>query len=427
MRVFHYTVAARLLPIVRAGELRLSTRYRDASGEAPGVWCTQRPDWEPCLNGYAALDTGRIMGWLDRWETAVWGRGLARIEVDPSAAPLTYAEFLRVTDCAPAYRAAMEATNPTRPTRLLWRIGLTPIPRDRWRAVELFDARAGAHRWRDWKDFAPGATDADLEEFVGLIGEEQPVPLNLRRTAPMRYKVLGLPCPAAPPLAARTPAAVARHFDDRAEIYDWQMGAALDRVEILIAATLTRLGLTDYGTLDVLDLGCGTGRLARRLKPYARQLVGVDVSRGMLDRAAACGGYDELHHAEVVAQLRHRVAPASCDLIVAADLLPYGVDLDELLRLAAVALRPHGAILATVDLTPSDGRATHGADDVQRACAAAGLTAGWVQAPLRAVPGGWVEGIVFRAVHSASAADPLTIARWGEGTAIDLDPTVFLP
>lgn len=48
------------------------------------------------------------------------------------------------------------------------------------------------------------------------------------------------------------------------------------------------------GSLDILDLGCGTGLIGSWFKDYARKLVGVDVSPTMLDMATKKGCYHEL-------------------------------------------------------------------------------------------------------------------------------------
>lgn len=47
-------------------------------------------------------------------------------------------------------------------------------------------------------------------------------------------------------------------------------------------------------SLDILDLGCGTGLVGSWFKDYARKLVGVDVSPTMLDMATKKGCYHEL-------------------------------------------------------------------------------------------------------------------------------------
>lgn len=47
-------------------------------------------------------------------------------------------------------------------------------------------------------------------------------------------------------------------------------------------------------TLDILDLGCGTGLIGSWFKDYGRRIVGVDISSVMLDMATKKGCYHEL-------------------------------------------------------------------------------------------------------------------------------------
>ena len=63
--------------------------------------------------------------------------------------------------------------------------------------------------------------------------------------------------------------------------------------------------------LDVLDAGCGTGLCGPLVAPYARRLVGVDLSRGMLEQAREKNVYDELVKGELTAYLRDRTATRS--------------------------------------------------------------------------------------------------------------------
>lgn len=49
-----------------------------------------------------------------------------------------------------------------------------------------------------------------------------------------------------------------------------------------------------HQTLDILDLGCGTGLVGSWFKDYGRKIVGVDVSPTMLDMATKKGCYHEL-------------------------------------------------------------------------------------------------------------------------------------
>ena len=49
---------------------------------------------------------------------------------------------------------------------------------------------------------------------------------------------------------------------------------------------LAHAGLDASRSLDVLDAGCGTGLCGPLVAPYARRLVGVDLSEAMLARPA---------------------------------------------------------------------------------------------------------------------------------------------
>jgi predicted TPR repeat methyltransferase len=105
-------------------------------------------------------------------------------------------------------------------------------------------------------------------------------------------------------------------------------------------------------SLDVLDLGCGTGLSGEPFRPFARELHGVDLSPAMIEQAARRGIYDRL----VAADIRDILAeePARWDLILACDTLLYLADLREVFQAVFAALRPAGAFAATVE-APEDG------------------------------------------------------------------------
>jgi predicted TPR repeat methyltransferase len=100
---------------------------------------------------------------------------------------------------------------------------------------------------------------------------------------------------------------------------------------------------------DALDAGCGTGLCGPLIRPMARHLTGVDLSRKMLDLARARGVYDTLVCEELTAYLE-RSADAF-DLIVSADVLIYFGDLQPLLDAAARALRPSGLFAVSYETT----------------------------------------------------------------------------
>jgi predicted TPR repeat methyltransferase len=100
-------------------------------------------------------------------------------------------------------------------------------------------------------------------------------------------------------------------------------------------------------TLDVADLGCGTGLCGPWLKPWARHLAGCDLSTGMLQQAQRRQSYDALFKAELVHCLRCQ--PGRFDLLVCADTHCYFGDLQDSADAAVAALRPGGNHFYTVE------------------------------------------------------------------------------
>lgn len=116
--------------------------------------------------------------------------------------------------------------------------------------------------------------------------------------------------------------------------------------------------------MAILDAGCGTGLAAPLLRPSAKRLVGIDISREMLARARARRAYDRLICGDLVAHLQ--ATRARYDVIVAADVFVYLGDLAPVLRGARRVLRPGGLLGFSVELSDGDtyrleltGRYTH--------------------------------------------------------------------
>jgi predicted TPR repeat methyltransferase len=83
------------------------------------------------------------------------------------------------------------------------------------------------------------------------------------------------------------------------------------------------------------------------LRPYAQQLVGVDLSANMLARSREKAHYDALEHAELVACLQRSVA--CYDLVVSADTLCYFGRLEAAFAAVKQALLPAGHWVFTVE------------------------------------------------------------------------------
>lgn len=105
--------------------------------------------------------------------------------------------------------------------------------------------------------------------------------------------------------------------------------------------------------LEILDLGCGTGLLGRRLRPHARRLIGVDLAPVMIEEARTREIYDALVLADVRDYLRARADPL--DLVVATDVFIYVGDLDEIFSQVSRVLRPGGLFAFSVEQFDGEG------------------------------------------------------------------------
>ncbi len=134
-------------------------------------------------------------------------------------------------------------------------------------------------------------------------------------------------------------------FDGYAHRFDSSLVGSLKyRVPHLLEERFVRWlqtkQISQTRSLHMFDAGCGTGLCGMWMSRYRGHLIGVDLSRQMIQQSKERGGYDELRAGEVVAELdKHR---ADLDLIVAGDLLVYIGDLGPLFAAASAALKPGG-------------------------------------------------------------------------------------
>ncbi len=103
-----------------------------------------------------------------------------------------------------------------------------------------------------------------------------------------------------------------------------------------------------------LDLGCGTGLMAKALEGKARRIEGVDLSPRMIAVAARTGLYAALAIGDIVGEMDRRPG-ASADLVLAADVLVYIGDLFPLFRAAQRVLEPDGLFAFTVQAGQGHG------------------------------------------------------------------------
>lgn len=111
--------------------------------------------------------------------------------------------------------------------------------------------------------------------------------------------------------------------------------------------------LAGPNTLDILDLGCGTGLCGEAFRDLARTLTGVDLSARMLAQARARGPYHRLIEGDLLGALN--AGPESYDLILASDVFIYVGDLSAVFPAARRALRPGGRFVLLVEAHEGEG------------------------------------------------------------------------
>ena len=99
----------------------------------------------------------------------------------------------------------------------------------------------------------------------------------------------------------------------------------------------------------ILDLGCGTGLAAPLLRELGSELIGVDISPRMLEKARARKLYDRLEQAEFVSSLAS--GKEAIDLIFASDAFVYFGDLGKLVDNAASVLESKGLLAFNIETT----------------------------------------------------------------------------
>ena len=141
---------------------------------------------------------------------------------------------------------------------------------------------------------------------------------------------------------------VAALFDGFADTFDSILAQLEYRAPQILSGMLQAERGPNGQPARILDAGCGTGLCGPLLRPMASQLVGIDLSPGMLRNARERQHYyDELAVAELCTYMSERAG--AFDVIVIADTLIYFGVLDQAFRSAHVALAPGGTLAFTLE------------------------------------------------------------------------------
>jgi predicted TPR repeat methyltransferase len=232
-------------------------------------------------------------------------------------------------------------------------------------ALEDCDGVAAADLFRQTLELVPGWPPAHfgLGEALALEGDSKGAAAAFARTlelapedalgASLRLARLGFHQAG----DAMRPGFVAALFDEYADAFDGHLLEALGyRGPAIIMDALGTVCDRFQRSLQfasAIDLGCGTGLMARALAAYVGELDGVDLSPRMVAKAKATGLYRNVHVGDATEMLRSSSDRYS--LIVAADVLVYIGDLAPLFAAAASALTAEGLFGFTVQKHEGEG------------------------------------------------------------------------
>jgi predicted TPR repeat methyltransferase len=172
-------------------------------------------------------------------------------------------------------------------------------------------------------------------------------------------------------------------FDEYARRFDRHLVKSLNyRAPDLLRDALRRASSRRFRPFrfgSALDLGCGTGLMARALADVADSVEGVDLSSRMLAAARKTKLYASLTEGDLLAFLAGREA-GSADLVVAADVFVYVADLQPVHAEARRVLHRDGLFAYTVQShggpgfrLGADGRFAHAESHLRALAAEAGF------------------------------------------------------
>lgn len=170
---------------------------------------------------------------------------------------------------------------------------------------------------------------------------------------------------------------VRRIFDQCAATFEKTLVKDLEYKTPELLFNLVRPYLNEE--ISVLDLGCGTGLGAGYYRPFARDLIGIDISPRMLAKAAEKNIYDNL---EIVDILQEWPLERKFDLIYSSDVFVYFGKLDGIIKPISSYLVFGGILAFSVErleeanidyLLHSGGRYSHSPQYVKTCLAQHGL------------------------------------------------------
>lgn len=153
----------------------------------------------------------------------------------------------------------------------------------------------------------------------------------------------------------RAPASYVRKiFDDYADHFDKHLVDKLEyHTPALIAEIVQNHTPAEFKTLSILDLGCGTGLFGEEIKRIKKQLVGVDLSPRIIDKARERSIYDQLIVGDLLEYLSGTQA-SQFDLVAATDVFNYVGNLLPVFEQVSRVLVPGGGFTFSIEAASPD-------------------------------------------------------------------------
>ncbi len=152
---------------------------------------------------------------------------------------------------------------------------------------------------------------------------------------------------------------------------------------------------------NIIDLGCGTGLNGNFLKNICDNLVGVDLSTNMLEKAKEKNIYDRLVKSNFIDFLQEK--KIQYDLFIAADVFIYTGKLDKIFELIKLRSKKESWIIFTIENQKNgnynlqkSGRYTHSINYIKNLCKKNSFIINICENfDLRLQDNEWVDGNIF--------------------------------